>query len=240
MKNPQGSNVPRHIAVIMDGNGRWAKSRFLPRTAGHRAGAESVKCIIEEALKHGVKVLTLFAFSSENWDRPKAEVDTLMGLFLDKLHQEMPTFKKYQIQVRVVGDLTSFSPELQTGIQETMNATASFNDLVLVIAASYGGRWDIIQATKSIVNQVVAGELTVDAITEDTFGQALSLSDLPEPDLLIRTSGEQRISNFLLWQLAYTEFYFTPVLWPDFSNEDFKKALEYYQSRQRRYGLIEG
>lgn len=234
----EATGLPKHIAVIMDGNGRWAKARAKTRTAGHKAGAKAARELIENCVKHRIEVLTLFAFSSENWQRPDDEVNTLMSLFFSNLVKEMPTFVKYDIQVRVIGDVSKFEQKLLNKIQETEQKTKYHKGLVLVIAASYGGRWDITQAVQQIATQVKAQNIEPDAITEATIAQHLSLADLPEPDLLIRTSGEQRLSNFLLWQLAYSELYFTPVYWPDFNTDELIRALDYYQSRQRRFGLI--
>jgi undecaprenyl diphosphate synthase len=231
-------NLPRHIAVIMDGNGRWAKKRFLPRTAGHKAGAKAVRNIIENCVAHKIAALTLFAFSSENWQRPDTEVETLMDLFLTHLKGELPLFQKHNIQLRVVGELSRFSSELQQQIAETAALTQDNTGLVLSIAASYGGCWDIVQAAKKISAQVKAGAVALDDITEDMFAQQLCLADLPAPDLFIRTGGEQRISNFMLWQLAYTELYFTDIYWPDFATENFTAAIQFYQERCRRFGKI--
>jgi undecaprenyl diphosphate synthase len=228
--------LPRHIAVIMDGNGRWAKKRHLPRTAGHKAGAKSVRQLVENCARNQVEVLTLFAFSSENWERPIEEVETLMDLFLTHLDKEKELFIHNQIQVRIIGEKTRFSSELQAKIQQVEELTATHTGLKLVIAASYGGQWDITQATRQIAEQVANGQLAVADITAAMVGQYICLSDLPAPDLLIRTSGESRISNFMLWQLAYTELYFTDILWPDFSSDDFQAALAFYQQRQRRFG----
>ena len=232
-------NLPKHIAVIMDGNGRWAKKRLLPRTAGHRAGVKSARKILENCIKNNISVLTLFAFSSENWSRPETEVNELMGIFFTNLEKELPSFQQHDIQVRFIGDLSQFSSQLQQRILSTQQQTANNKGLVLVIAASYGGRWDIVQAAKQLAQKVSIGQLQLDEIDENKFSQVMSLADLPEPDLFIRTSGEQRISNFLLWQLAYAELYFTETFWPDFGDKHFQEALNFFQQRIRRFGKID-
>jgi undecaprenyl diphosphate synthase len=228
--------APAHVAIIMDGNNRWAKNKHLPSLAGHTAGASAVRRTVEVAAKSGVKVLTLFAFSSENWKRPKLEVDGLMLLFMRSLKKELKRLNKYKIQLKVVGDLSAFTEGLQKQIQDTVAATKDNDQMVLVIAANYGGRWDIAQAAKKVAERVQLGELSPDEIDELLLGEYMQLADLPAPDLLIRTSGEERISNFLLWQTAYSEFVFLPVLWPDFDQQCFDEAIQVYQSRQRRYG----
>ncbi len=230
------TNIPAHIAIIMDGNNRWAKQKLLPSIAGHTAGAGAVRRTVEAAASAGVKVLTLFAFSSENWKRPKVEVDGLMGLFMRSLKKEQKRLSKYDIRLKVMGDVSGFSESLQAQIARVESATANNQGMVLVIAANYGGRWDIAQAAKELAVQVAAGNLDPDQIDETMLAQHISLADLPEPDLLIRTSGEERISNFMLWQTAYAEFVFLPVLWPDFGQSHFDEALQIYQTRQRRYG----
>lgn len=227
---------PAHIAIIMDGNNRWAKKKLLPSIAGHTAGAAAVRRTVEAAARSGVKVLTLFAFSSENWKRPQAEVDGLMGLFMRSLKKELKRMNTHKIKLRVMGDVSGFSESLQQQIRATEEATKDNDQMTLVIAANYGGRWDIAQAAKSLALDVAAGRLRAEEISEDMLSQRIQLSDLPEPDLLIRTSGEERISNFMLWQSAYSEFVFLPVLWPDFDQQDFDKAIEIYHGRQRRYG----
>ncbi|MDD5037485.1 MAG: isoprenyl transferase [Methylococcaceae bacterium] len=228
--------LPRHIAIIMDGNGRWAKKRFLPRTAGHRAGVASVRKAIEYCRAQGVKVLTLFAFSSENWRRPAQEVSVLMGLFLSTLEKETHKLHQNNVRLRVIGDRNAFAAELQQRIGDAEKLTAANIGLDLVIAANYGGRWDIAQAARRMAEEVVAGNLSPAAITEESLASYLHLADLPEPDLFIRTGGEQRISNFLLWQLAYTELYFTETLWPDFDETELETAIKDYAGRQRRFG----
>lgn len=228
--------VPRHVAIIMDGNGRWAKQRFLPRPAGHRAGVGAVRKTLERCMERGVEVLTLFAFSSENWRRPPQEVSLLMELFIATLERETIKLHKNEVRLRVIGERERFAPALQQKIIEAEAMTASNQRLTLVIAANYGGRWDLVQSFRTLAREVSSGALKVDEITEELVQTHLALADLPEPDFFIRTGGEQRISNFLLWQLAYTEFYFTPLLWPDFDEEAFDQALESYSGRQRRFG----
>lgn len=231
-----GQSVPAHVAIIMDGNNRWAKKKHLPSIAGHRAGAAAVRKTVESAARSGVKVLTLFAFSSENWRRPQAEIDGLMALFMRSLKKEAKRLNEHSIRLVVVGDKSGFSKSLQEQIALAEEATATNQGMVLAIAANYGGRWDIAQAAQMLAQQVAAGELLPDDITEERLGQHVCLAGLPELDLIIRTSGEERVSNFLLWQLAYAEFIFMPVLWPGFDGECFNEALSIYQQRQRRYG----
>lgn len=229
--------VPRHIAVIMDGNGRWASARALPRPAGHRMGVRAVKRIIEGCAKRGVEVLTLFAFSSENWKRPKEEVSLLMGHFLEALDNEVDKLHENGIRLRFAGNLAQLSTALRERMEAAMRLTAANTRMTLVIAVAYGGRWDIVEGAKALARRCARGELDPNDIDETTLGRALVLGDLPEPDLLIRTGGEQRISNFLLWYLAYTELYFCNALWPDFGDAELDAALEFYASRQRRFGL---
>ncbi len=231
-------NVPKHIAIIMDGNGRWATQRFLPRIAGHKAGYESVKKTIRACIERDIKILTLFAFSSENWARPKQEVDALMQLFIYALRHEVKSLHKNNVQLRVIGNTASFNPELQTEINNAITLTANNTGLILVIAVDYGGQWDILEATKKIATQVKENQLDVEAITSELFQQQLSTQDLPPADLFIRTSGEQRISNFLLWQLAYTELYFAKEFWPDFNEVALDEALYFYETRERRFGKV--
>lgn len=228
--------LPRHIAIIMDGNGRWAKKRFLPRTAGHRAGVTAVRKVVEHCAKKGVEALTLFAFSSENWRRPPQEVSVLMGLFLATLERETDKLHENNVRLRVIGQRAAFAQDLQGRIAAAEELTRENTGLNLVIAANYGGRWDILQAAQRLAEEVAAGTLSPRDITGELLEARLSLTDLPEPDLFIRTGGEQRISNFLLWQLAYTELYFTPTLWPDFDENSLEQALAAYASRQRRFG----
>lgn len=224
------------MAIIMDGNGRWAMRRHLPRVAGHRAGLDSVRRIVRFCGEKGIEALTLFAFSSENWQRPREEVGLLMNLFLSALEQEIKKLHEHDVRLRVIGDRTPFSPELRRTIEASERMTRDNGGLTLVIAANYGGRWDIGQAIRVMARRVAAGELQPEDIGPDIIEPYLCLHDLPEPDLFIRTSGEKRISNFLLWQLAYTELYFTDTLWPDFDHEAFETALLSYASRQRRFG----
>lgn len=228
--------IPRHVAIIMDGNGRWARRRHLPRFAGHRAGLEAVRKTIRACGQHGVEVLTLFAFSSENWRRPKEEVGLLMNLFLSALDKEVDRLHENGIRLRIIGDISAFSEELRQRITAAEQLTQANTALQLNIAANYGGRWDITQACRRLASEVQAGSLSVDAITPDSIQQYLSLAELPEPDLFIRSGGEQRISNFLLWQLAYTELYFTELLWPEFDEQAFNDALLSFTARQRRFG----
>lgn len=228
--------LPRHIAIIMDGNGRWAKQRFLPRTVGHRAGVGAVRKTVEQCLLKGVAVLTLFAFSSENWRRPPQEVSLLMELFLASLERETQKLHERGVRLRIVGDRSAFAPGLQESIAASEALTRENSRLNLVIAVNYGGRWDILQAARALAAKVGTGQLSPGDIDTRLFESHLALADLPEPDLFIRTGGERRISNFLLWQLAYTELYFTPLLWPDFDEAAFEEALMDYAGRQRRFG----
>ncbi len=230
------SRLPRHIAIIMDGNGRWAKKRFLPRTAGHRAGVGAVRKTVERCLAKGIKALTLFAFSSENWRRPPQEVSLLMELFVASLERETAKLHENGVRLRVIGDLSALAPLLRERIAAAEALTRTNNRLNLIIAANYGGRWDIVRAARRLAELVERGELSAAVIDATLFQSHLALADVPEPDLFIRTGGEQRISNFLLWQLAYTELYFTPVLWPDFDEQSLDQALEDYAGRQRRFG----
>lgn len=225
--------MPRHVAVIMDGNGRWAKKRFLPRVAGHVKGVELVREMVRSCLEQGVQYLTLFAFSSENWRRPQEEVTLLMQLFVKALEQEVEKLGRNGVRLRVIGDLSRFEPRLQDLIHKAEEQTAVNTRLDLTIAANYGGRWDIMQA----VNRMIAAQPEKrDGWQESDLEPYLSMHFAPEPDLFIRTGGEERISNFLLWQLAYTELYFTPTLWPDFDTTEFSKAITSFQQRERRFG----
>ncbi len=225
--------MPRHVAVIMDGNGRWAKKRFLPRVAGHVKGVELVREMVRTCLEHGIQYLTLFAFSSENWRRPQDEVTLLMQLFVKALEQEVEKLDRNGVRLRVIGDLSRFEPRLQELIDKAQEQTAGNARLDLTIAANYGGRWDVMQA----VNQMVTAQPDKrDGWQESDLEPYLSMNFAPEPDLFIRTGGEERISNFLLWQLAYTELYFTSTLWPDFDSAEFGKAIASFQQRERRFG----
>jgi len=234
---PIDSNkIPKHVAIIMDGNGRWAKKRKMPRVAGHRAGVDSVRKIVKACGEKGIKVLTLFAFSSENWRRPQQEVGLLMDLFMTVLNREAKKLHKNNVQLRVVGDLSAFSPKLQSRIADAMELTKNNDGVVLNIAANYGGHWDIVHAAQKVAEEVKAGTLAVEDISEAVMTQHMSFPDLPELDLFIRTGGEVRVSNFLLWQIAYAELYFSEVLWPDFDENEFGKALASFAKRQRRFG----
>ncbi|VAW87732.1 Undecaprenyl diphosphate synthase [hydrothermal vent metagenome] len=228
--------VPKHVAVIMDGNGRWAKARRRPRFMGHKAGVESVRTIVNSCVDYGIEVLTLFAFSSENWRRPEEEVGALMSLFATVLDLEVKKLHKSNVRLRIIGELSAFTPKMQKLIEKAERLTAENSGLILVIAANYGGRWDVTQAAVKLARQVEQGELKAADINPEMMDGAMSLAELPEPDLFIRTGGEKRISNFLLWQLAYTELYFTDTLWPDFNKEAFEEALLSFSQRQRRFG----
>ncbi|WP_028229254.1 polyprenyl diphosphate synthase [Paraburkholderia ferrariae] len=232
---PDVAAVPRHIAIIMDGNGRWATQRRLPRVAGHTRGVDAVRSVVEACVERGVEYLTLFAFSSENWRRPTDEVSFLMRLFVTALEREVGRLHANGIRLCVVGDLSMFNERIQDLIRRAETKTARNTRLTLTIAANYGGRWDIMQATRKLVEESArAGEPV--AVTEDTLGQHLAMAYAPEPDLFIRTGGEQRVSNFLLWQLAYAEFYFTDTYWPDFDAAALGRAIDSYAERERRFG----
>jgi undecaprenyl diphosphate synthase len=231
-----GTELPRHIAIIMDGNNRWAKARRLPGLAGHRAGVESVRQVIEGCIEQGVESLTLFAFSSENWRRPALEVKGLMELFMRALEREARKLEKNGIRLHIIGDRSRFSASLQRKMEEVETLTAGNTTLNLNIAANYGGRWDIAQAAAAVARDCVAGTLDPDAVDEALFDGYCMLSDQPKPDLCIRTAGEQRISNFLIWQLAYTELYFADCFWPDFGKQELNAAIRDYCGRQRRFG----
>lgn len=230
------SKIPRHVAIIMDGNGRWAEKRKQPRIMGHRAGVEAVRGVVSSCAKQGVEVLTLFAFSSENWRRPKQEVGLLMELFMTALGREVKRLHKNNVRLRVIGGIERFSKALQKRIASAEELTKDNTGLMVVVAANYGGRWDIAQAAQQLAQQVKDGVLAVDEVTPERLAECVSLHELPEPDLFIRTGGESRISNFLLWQLAYTELYFTDTLWPDFDEVALQAALDSFASRQRRFG----
>ena len=230
---PEVGPVPRHIAIIMDGNGRWARTRHLPRVAGHRKGADAVRATVRGCAERGVEFLTLFAFSSENWRRPAEEVSFLMDLFVTALEQEVAKLHENAIRFRVIGELSRFEPRIQTLIREAETLTAANTRLTLTVAANYGGRWDLMQAMQRMLAQ--RPELA-HGFSEHDLGAYLAMNYAPEPDLFIRTGGEQRISNFLLWQLAYTELYFTNTLWPDFDAAALERAIQSYRSRERRFG----
>lgn len=228
--------LPRHVAIIMDGNNRWAKQRGLPGGAGHKAGVETVRKVLEVCAEVGVEVLTLFAFSSENWQRPKAEVSALMALLLNALKREVKRLDKNGIRLKIIGNRERFSPAIQKHMAEAEALTSGNSRFTVVVAADYGGQWDIVQAARQIASEVAAGELSARDINEDIFAAKMSLAELPPPDLCIRTGGEQRISNFLLWQMAYTELYFTDIYWPDFGRKELLAALRDYSARDRRFG----
>ncbi len=228
--------LPQHIAVIMDGNGRWAKARSKPRTLGHRSGVKAVRTLVEEAAARGVNYLTLFAFSSENWRRPKDEVSTLMSLFLEALQREVNDLHSNQVCVRFIGDRSGLAQPLLDKIEAAERLTSENTGLTLLVAVAYGGRWDIVTAARQLAVKVAAGELAAEAIDESLFADHLALAGVPDPDLLIRTGGEQRISNFLLWNLAYAELYFCDCYWPDFDAAKLTEALAFFANRQRRYG----
>lgn len=230
---PAARPGPRHVAIIMDGNGRWARKRFLPRVAGHRRGVEAVRVVTQACVERGIDYLTLFAFSSENWRRPKEEVSLLMELFVMALEQEVAKLHENNVRLKVIGDLSSFEPGLRRLIAQGEALTGRNTGLTLTIAANYGGRWDILQAVNRMVREFPekAGNYR-----EPDFAPYLAMNYAPEPDLFIRTGGEQRVSNFLLWQLAYTEFYFTDELWPDFNAQSLARAVEAFQRRERRFG----
>jgi undecaprenyl diphosphate synthase len=229
--------LPAHVAVIMDGNGRWAQRRGMPRVAGHRKGLERARELISAAGERGIRYVTLFVFSSENWRRPQEEVSFLLDLFLSALDREIAKLHQNSVRFRVIGDAAGFSAELTGRIAAAEELTRANTGLTLTLAANYGGHWDIARACALLAQRVAAGTLLPTQITAATIAQYLSTHDMPEPDLFIRTGGEQRISNFLLWQLAYTELYFTSALWPDFDRAQFEQALAAYASRQRRFGL---
>lgn len=230
------SRLPEHVAVIMDGNGRWAKQRNLDRSMGHVEGVNTVRRITETASELGVKYLTLYTFSTENWNRPKEEVDALMNLIVVAIERETPDLIKNNVRLTMVGDIDRMPEFAATRLRKCMDDTSHCTGLTLILALSYSSRWEIIEACKSLAAQVKSGEIAVDDITDELFSKNLSTKDIPDPDLLIRTAGDYRISNYLLWQIAYSELYFTQVYWPDFSKEDFYAAVIDYQSRERRFG----
>lgn len=228
-------NVPQHIAIIMDGNGRWAQLRGLDRSQGHQAGAATVRSLVENALNLGVKYLTLYTFSTENWNRPQAEVAALMALLFESIEEEI--FVKNNVAFRIIGDLGKLPQNVRERLEACMARTANNDSMTLVLALSYSAKWEITEAVRAIASRAKSGELAVEDIDSELISSALSTAFMPDPDLLIRTGKEQRLSNFLLWQCAYSEFYFTEVLWPDFDNNELCKAVHEYQKRQRRYGL---
>ena len=235
---PEKENVPRHVAIILDGNGRWAKKRMLPRNAGHAAGSRNVEKICKAAWEMGIEYVTMYAFSTENWSRPQSEVDALMKLLHQYLSDCLKTSKKNNMQVRVIGDISKLDIDLQEKIRELEKFSAHNTGLHFQVALNYGSRNEIVRAVRKIAADVAEGKLVLSGIQEDLFGEYLDTVGIPDPDLMIRTSGEQRLSNYLLWQLAYTEFYFTDVLWPDFDKKELEKAVEYYQKRDRRFGGV--
>lgn len=237
MTEAQAARVPRHIAIVMDGNGRWAKARHRPRSFGHNAGRKAVREVIEGCMREGVEALTLFAFSSENWNRPEDEVGALMELFIRALDKEVDELHSHGVRIRFIGDLAAFDAGLRQRMNQAMAQTASNEKLQLNVAVNYGGRWDIVQATRKAAESVARGEFRADEIDEKVLGHWMSLADLPPLDLFIRTGGEFRVSNFLLWQVAYAELYFTETLWPDFDQASLKQAIAAYAGRERRFGL---
>ena len=232
------SRVPGHVAIILDGNGRWAKKKGMPRTYGHKVGAENVEKICREAWDIGIKYLTVYAFSTENWSRPEEEVSTLMKLFSSYIKSTFKTAPKNNMRVRFIGDLSGFTPKLKESMKELEDFTSSLTGLSLQICVNYGSRDEIKRAVRAIAEEVKQGSLEISDIDEAAVSRHLDTRDIPDPDLLIRTSGEQRLSNFLLWQMAYTEFYFTEVAWPDFNRDELIKACEAYDQRDRRYGRV--
>ena len=230
-------DIPAHVAIVMDGNGRWARQRKRPRTFGHQAGLKALRRIVEHCGRVGVTELTVFAFSSENWNRPKKEVSRLMDLFMRALDRETRELHENKVRVRFIGQLDTFAPELLEKVRQAERLTQDNDRMTLNVAASYGGRWDIVQAAQNIARDVANGSLRPEQIDESLFGSRLALSSSSDPDLFIRTGGEMRISNFLLWQSAYTELFFSPMLWPDFGPQAMDEAIAAYQSRERRFGL---
>lgn len=230
--------VPQHVAIILDGNGRWAKKRGMPRNYGHTQGSKNVEAICEDAYKMGIKYLTVYAFSTENWKRPKDEVDTLMKLLRSYMKTCLKTAEKNRMRVRVLGDLTGLDEDIRSRILELEEASKDHDGLNFQIAINYGSRDEMVRAMRRMAADQAEGKITPEEITEERFAGYLDTAGIPDPDLLIRTSGEERLSNFLLWQLAYTEFYFTDVLWPDFSKKELEKAIEQYNKRDRRFGGV--
>lgn len=228
--------IPAHIAIVMDGNGRWAKMRNRPRSMGHQAGLKALRAVIEHCAHLGVETLTVFAFSSENWNRPAGEVSRLMEIFLKALDKEVAELHANGICIRFIGDEKAFKPAIQTKMSQAAKLTANNDQMIVNVAVNYGGRWDITQAARQMVESAIAGRLSPGEVDESCFASFLAPAQSPDPDLFIRTGGEMRISNFLLWQSAYTEFYFTPTLWPDFDGQALDKALEDFQTRERRFG----
>lgn len=236
MTAADAARVPRHIAIVMDGNGRWAKARHRPRSFGHNAGRKALREVVEGCLRQGVEALTVFAFSSENWQRPQDEVGALMELFLRALDKEVDELHGHGVRMRFIGDLAAFDGSLRQRMNQAMALTAGNDKLHLSVAVNYGGRWDVVQAARKAAESVARGEFRADEIDEKVLGHWMSLSDLPPLDLFIRTGGELRISNFLLWQVAYAELYFTDTLWPDFDQACLQQAIDEYARRERRFG----
>ena len=232
----QQQHVPRHIAIVMDGNGRWAKKRFMPRLFGHRKGVETARKVIRRCNDVGVECLTLFAFSSENWKRPAEEVDGLMALFVTALEREAKALLRNQVKLKFIGDRSRFPSNLQRVITEVETLTENCTGMSLLVAANYGGRWDIVNAMQQVLSQVQSGQLQWSDVSEQTLSHYLSTADVPPLDLFIRTGGETRVSNFLLWQIAYSELYFSEYLWPEFNESKLMEAIEDYSGRQRRFG----
>lgn len=228
--------IPEHIAIILDGNGRWAKKKFMPRNYGHAQGSKAVERICEEAHRLGVKYLTVYAFSTENWNRPQDEVEALMKLLRNYMKDCLKTSSKNNMKVRIIGDISRLGEDIQNSIKELEETSAQNTGLNFQVALNYGGRDEIIRGMKALAKDLMDNRIRIDDITEDKYTEYLDTKGIPDPDLLIRTSGEQRISNFLLWQLAYTEFYFTDTLWPDYNKDELVKAIEYYNSRVRKFG----
>jgi len=231
------NNVPKHVAIIMDGNGRWAKKQGMMRIFGHKNGVKAVRASLEAAVKSGVENLTLYAFSTENWSRPQSEVNALMELLVDTINAETKTLNENNIRLHAIGNIESLPQKCQNKLQEAINNTAKNTKLNLILALSYSSKWEITSAIKQICREALEGKISIDNIDENTLSKYLNTLHFPDPELMIRTSGEQRISNFLLWQLAYSELYFTETLWPDFREEDFFKAILSYQNRERRFGM---
>jgi len=232
----QDIKIPSHIAIVMDGNGRWARAKNRPRFMGHKKGVEAVRNIVKECSKLNIDTLSLFAFSSENWKRPEEEIKHLMSLFMLALDREARALARNNVKLKIIGDLSAFSEKLQEKIKYVESLTTGCTGLNLVVAANYGGRWDITEATKKLGKLIESNDKNVDSITENDISEQLTTTDIPDPDLFIRTGGEKRISNFLIWQMAYAELYFTDVLWPDFDAEHLNIAIQDYSSRQRRFG----
>lgn len=238
LENLDKSKLPKHIAIIMDGNGRWAKQKGKNRLYGHKNGTKSVRQVIEGSIEAGIKYLTLYAFSKENWKRPSKEVEGLMNLLISSIESELDELHSNGVKLNIIGDMCRLSDKVQNKVKIAVDKTKNNKTLNLNIALSYSGRWEIVEAVKKIANDTKNGTLSIDNINEELFSDYLETAGMPDPELLIRTSGEQRISNYLLYQLAYAEFYFTPLLWPDFSKEDLYEAIFIYQNRERRFGKI--